>query len=388
MRSALTACIVILLAFVCTHTSAQTMKPVKTIAVFAPVYIDSAFEGDNFKAGNSIPKNILPGLEFYNGMMLAVDSLQAEGVNIKVLFYDSKSSMESLESITKLPEFDSVSLIIASFNSRTELKPLADYSAEKKIPLISSTFPNDGGITNNPYFILLNSTLKTHCEELYKYVQRNYATGNLVMFRRKGATEDMIQSVFAEMGKSTPYLPLKIKTVELTDSFTEREFLNGLDSTKKNIVICGTPNEAFGLRMIKTISTATNFLTVTIGMPTWDGLKELSNPEYKGLEIIYSTPYNFQRTDKAGAVLMQKYKNKFDGRPSDMVFKGYESMYHFTKLLLAYDTALINHLSDKPYKVFNDFDIRPVKSRTDNRTIDYMENRKLYFIKKSESGMN
>ncbi|MFX7870763.1 hypothetical protein ABTK02_22495, partial [Acinetobacter baumannii] len=78
-------------------------------------------------------------------------------------------------------------LIIASFTNRSELKTLTDYAAIYKIPLISATYPNDGGVSDNPYFILLNSTLRTHCKELYKYVQRNYATGNIVYFNRKGA---------------------------------------------------------------------------------------------------------------------------------------------------------------------------------------------------------
>jgi hypothetical protein len=32
--------------------------------------------GDNFKVtGHTLPKNVLPGLDFYNGVMMAVDSL-------------------------------------------------------------------------------------------------------------------------------------------------------------------------------------------------------------------------------------------------------------------------------------------------------------------------
>jgi hypothetical protein len=67
-----------------------------------------------------------------------------------------------------------------------------------------------------------------------------------------------------------------------------------------------------------------------------------------------------------------------------MVFKGFESMYHFTKLLLKYGNGLVSHLSDKEYKLFNDFDIQPVKFDKQTNTTDYMQNTKLYFIRKTD----
>lgn len=52
------------------------------IAVVAPFYLDSAFNNYEYKLGNlNISKYFLTGLEFYNGVMMAVDSLQKEGAD-------------------------------------------------------------------------------------------------------------------------------------------------------------------------------------------------------------------------------------------------------------------------------------------------------------------
>jgi broad-specificity NMP kinase len=356
------------------------------IAVFAPLYLDQVFDGDNLKSGNNagLPKNMLPGLEFYNGVMMAIDSLQAEdlqGISIEINVYDTKGVFESISNIISEDQLNDVSLIIASFNDKTEIKPLAAFALEKRIPLLSSTYPNDGGVTNNPYFILINSSLRTHLEELYRFIQRNYSTSNIVLFRKKGSVEDMIQSVFGEMGKSTPSIPLKMKTIELSENFTDRNVLDFLDSTKKNTVICGTINEEFGLRLIRVLSSDPAHAATIIGMPTWDSFKILDNIDYKGVEVVYSTPYNFSKSNKISIHLTREYRTKFLARPSDMVFKGFESMYHFTKLLQEHQTNLTSFLSDKKYKLFNDFDIRTVRNKT-THNIDYLENKKLYFVKK------
>lgn len=358
-------------------------QPLK-IAVFAPVYLDSAFKGNDYKLGNtnSLPRYMLPGLDFYNGVLLAIDSLQAEHAQLEVLFYDSKSLTQPLPQVLLKPELNGVSLLIASFNTRNEIKLLADFALNKNIPLISATYPNDGGITANPFFVLVNPTLPTHCAGLYHYLQRIYPTNSMVMFRRKGPFEDMIQSEFNTAGQQTAGIPLRIKTVELPDTFNVKQVTGYLDSTKQNIVICGTLNEAFGVNLVRALDESKNFPSVAIGMPTWDALKELDRMNN---EIVYSTPftYNYLRKDKTGQQLVTKYRARFQARPSDMAFKGFEALYHFGKLLLKYNNGLINHLSDKDFHLFNDFDFQPVRLSKEHLLPDYLENKKLYFIRKA-----
>ena len=377
--------IVLLLVLVSLFTiqESRAQEATTKIAVFAPLYLDSAFNGNNFKLGNTnLPKFLLPGLEFYNGVMMAIDSLNAEGVNAEVLIYDSKQSELAIQEILSKPELEGVSLIIASFNNRNEIKALAVFALSRNIALISETYPNDGGVTENPYFILVNSTLRTHIDALYKYLQRFHSTDNLIWIKRKGALEDMIQSFFTELQKKTPSLALRIKTVEMVDSLNQQTLLTSLDSNRNNVLICGSLNEPFGTAIVKTLADNKDYKGTVIGMPTWDGFKDLAKPEYKGIEIIYSSPYHFPRTDKIAISISNKYRNKFQARPSDQVFKGFESMYHFSKLLIKHKEAFLNNLSNKSFKVFNEFDIQPIRFKRDNPIPDYLENKKIYILKK------
>lgn len=363
--------------------SAQTdiARPLK-IAVFAPVYLDSAFIDMDYKLGKAnLPRYILPGLDFYNGIMLAVDSLNSEKTPVEVLFYDSKSASQSVDDVLLTSEMNDVSLIIASFNTRADIKPLADYALEHSIPLISSLYPNDGGVTANPYFVLINPTLNTHIEAIYKYLHRYYPIDNITLFTRKGSVEEMIQSSLNDLNKRTGGIPLKIKTIVLADNFLPQQVTAHLDSTKKNIILCASLNESFGNKMVTAVGNAKSYQATIMGMPTWDGIKEIG----KETEIIYSTPYNPSRADKVSQQLISKYRTKYSGRPSDVAFKGFESMFHFTKLLIKYRDSLINHLSDKEFKLFNDFDIQPVRSNKENELPDYLENKKIYFVKKVDT---
>lgn len=365
------------------NTHSQTNERVYKIAVFAPVYVDSAFTPEGtYRLGSQIlPRYMMPGLDFYNGIMLAVDSLSKEQAPIEVVFYDTKSAKGNISYALSDSTLREASLIIASFNNRAEIKPLADFALEHEIPLISHTYPNDGGVSENPYFILINPTLKTHLEGIYRYLQRVYPTSNISMFRRKGGVEDLIQSTFSDISRTTPGVPLRIKTVELTDSFTTSQVISYLDSTRQNIIICGSLNETFGANLVKSLSESRKYKSIAMGMPTWDALRGVD----RNIEIIYTTPYHFIRTDKLGLDITNAYRNKFSGRPSDMVFKGFEAMYRFTRLLVKHEGKLISNINDKSVKLFNDFDIQPVRPYSSNaEAVDYLENKKLYYIRKMD----
>jgi ABC-type branched-subunit amino acid transport system substrate-binding protein len=378
------AAIFFIVSFNANAQTAATPKKAK-VAVLLPLYLDSAFNGAVYRLGNNnIPKYILPGLEFYNGVMMAVDSLQKEGQPLEVMVHDTKSKEKSLNLLLVEPEIASASFIIGSFNTKEELKKVADFAAEKNIPLISATYPNDGGITANPNLVLINSTLSTHIEGVFKYVQRNHSLDNVVLFKRKSDPMDKhIMESIIESSKKNSAIRLPISYVEVSDVFNPQEIISKLDSNKTNVVIGSTLNETFAGNLVRTLSSIkASYTSVAIGMPTWDNMKELTRGDTRGVEVVYSTPYGFQKTDKLLGRIAASYKTKMLGRASDMVFKGYEAMYHFAKLYLKHGTSFMQNLSDKEFKIASEFDIEPVKVKKDNPSTDYLENKKLYFVTK------
>jgi len=375
--------LVFLSSFFCIHAQdSAIVLPKHKIAVFVPLYLDSAFDyDDEYRyAKNVFPKFINPGLEFYEGVQLALDSLNKEKAPLEVFIFDTRSATESLNQQLDRAAMDSVELIIAHC-SAGEVKLFADAGLRNNIPVINVNLPNDGGVTANPFFVVLNSTLKTQCEGIYRHIQKYYALDPVIIFRKKGQLEDRIKMYFDEFGKNTMSIPLNLKYVELTDSFTVNQLTAQLDSNSHTLCIAGSLDENFGKRLIKQLASVNKQYPVTVmGMPTWDGIKEFNKPEYKGIEIIYSTPYYNPKADKLSQGITTHFNTTMFARPSDMVFKGYEVAWRYARLLLQYGPDIASNLANKQIRVFTDFDIQPVFGKL-NMTLDYFENKKLYFLK-------
>jgi hypothetical protein len=300
--------------------------------------------------------------------------------------YDTRNS-KGLQQELGDAAMQRVGLIIGQVSNPTELQLLAAAAARKNIPFINVNYPNDGGVTNNSSLVILNSTLRTHCEGIYRYLQRNYPMKSLVFFRKNGVQEDRLKGYFLDIEKKTASVPLKIKYVTLDDNFDAAALELSMDSSQQTVCIAGSLDEVFGSRLCALLASLNRtYRNTVIGMPTWDNL-DLSKPEFAGEEIVYSTPFYINPTDTLVKVIQQNFKTRFYSRPTDMVFRGYETVYRFSKLLLLHGKDLSGSIGEKKFKVFNDFEITPIFLNRQNLTLDYFENKKLYFIKKMDGSV-
>ena len=352
------------------------------IAVLAPLYLDSAFDViEEYRYGKTFPKFLNPGLEFYEGVQLAADSLNRIGAPLDIHIFDTRAPNSSVSGIFQKPELSNVDLIIGHV-SNNEIRVLADIAKSRNIPFINANIPNDGGVTNNPSLVILNSTLRTHCQAIYRFLQKNYTTSSVVVFTRKGVQEDLLRKYFTDIERTTASAPLRLRFITLNNDFTPRQLLPYLDSTRVTMCMVTSLNEQFAKQLSQQLALLNKtYPTQVMGMPTWDVIKDFQKKEYKGLEIFYSTAFSPVKTDKVSTGITNYFKNSMYSRPSDMVFRGYECLMRFGKLLLYHGPNLSSSIGEKKYKVFTDFDIQPVFLNKQSPTLDYFENRKLYFVK-------
>ncbi len=360
--------------------AADTLHTRVRIAVLLPLNLDSAFNGTEYNLSNSrISQYFLSGLDFYSGVMMAIDSLQKEHTNIEVWIYDTHNANQNIMQLTSQMKPLNFSLIIACITNAAEQKTISDFSATNSIPVISATFPNDIYLENNPFFIMVNPIWKTHVDAIYNYLAQNYGGKTITLFTRKGALEDKITN---ELNKMNVNHLIRISTIVLSDNFSADDVLKHLDSTTQNIIACGSLYEFFGQTLIKILNdNGATYSSVLMGMPTWSGMNGVTGNDADKIQIVITTPYNYVSGGQFVSTISDNYKSLYYSRPSDMVYKGYETMYHFTKLLLSNPDNFINKLSDSSYKFSNEYDFAPVRLSQTSFVPDYVENKKLYFIK-------
>lgn len=351
------------------------------VGIFAPLYLDSVFSGGSYRYGKNFPRFTQQALDFVQGAQIALDSLQLPGNSIQVRFYDTKSYNNPVSKQIKAKQLDGLDLMIGAVKDE-EFLDLAYFSRRNNIPFVSATYPNDGGMTGNPFMIVANPTLKAHCEAIYAHLLVYNGADKLYLVRKPGGSEDIVANYFKEINSPDGKPLLNIETVNiLNDDFTV--LAKKLDSNRTSVVIGGSLNEKFATGLAEYLSAISSTYAVTLlGMPNWDGFKTLrKNKKLTDFAVYFTTPYFNNKWDEHSIKIKQVYLDKYKGMPSDMSYKGYEFTLRFVRLLTAYQSNLLSHLNDSKEKVFTDFFFKPIFLSPTVTVPDYFENKKLYFIK-------
>lgn len=373
--------LLISLFFVHTKLSAQkSNNPVKVfkVGIFAPLFLDSAFDNNGLKYERVIPKFALPGLEFVQGATIALDTLSAIQP-VEAFIFDVKSTAKPLSNLIQSKSLDSMDLLIGSVRD-VDFKQLADFALKKNIPFVSSTYPNDGGVTGNPFLIIMNSTLKTHCEGIYNYILQNHGSEKILLVKRKG--DDRVANYFKSLNEQEGKPLLQIETLTIDSSIYSGTLKKRLDSNSRSVVIGASLDEFFAKNLANACFGLKNKYEITLtGMPNWEGFKTFSGKDnYKDFPIIYTTPYLLQKGVFENRVVSE-YRRLYKTKPSDLVYKGFENVYFFTKLLLKFPADLTSHLNDRSIMVFHDFNFKPVFVNKKGGMPDYFENSHLFIMR-------
>ena len=359
----------------------EIATPPKTyhIALFAPLYLDSAFSMDEMNSGTSIPKFIMPAVEFVQGAHIALDTLTFNGKSAEVSIYDSKSYTQPISWLIKYKKLDNVDLIIGSVKD-PDYHELADFALQRNIPFVSATYPNDGGIIANPFLIIVNSTLKANCEGIFSYLLQKHGTDKIYIIKRKG--DDRIENYFRNINYSEGKPLLNMRTIMVDSTISTYSLMNRIDTLHTAVIIGASLDERFA----KSLADACYPIQkkhplILIGMPNWDGFRSLYQKDvYKDFPIRYTTPHYDSTDNPFDSILVKKYFQIYRTKPSDMAYKGFGITWYFTNLLLQYPDSIIYHINDSALSVFHDYNFRPVYIEKQNDTPDYYENKHLFIM--------
>jgi hypothetical protein len=368
-------------------TDGPTPLPIVKIGFFAPLYLDSAFPAGNYNyAREQFPKYTLQGLSFVQGSLMALKQYPSASFRTEAYFFDTKGDSTSLITTIQNGSLDTLGLqmIIGSVREK-DFSALAAYSNTHQIPFISATYPNDGGVTKNPFLFIANSTLRTHCESILSYHLQNNSSLPILHVRKAGSQEDRIEQYINAYAKQDASPLLSIKTLRLDSNFVA---LNAsLDSNRStNVVFVGSMDEKYVTKLVTHISSLpAAYKIFLIGMPNWEsfGIFGSNAPVLKNEPTVHFTAsYHGSNRDSVCRNMSSLYDELYKGAPDEFAMRGFETTYAFSRLLWSFSSEFIQHINDNIFSLTHTYQFMPVLNKSGE--IDYYENKKLLFLKRKK----
>jgi ABC-type branched-subunit amino acid transport system substrate-binding protein len=364
---------------------AQEKSKIIRAGLFTAFYLDSAFDtSGEYRQSLAFPRQAIANLEFYEGAVMAIDSLNQTGKSAILEVYDISSTQGNIEQLLKRGKFDSLDIMFVH-GGPPEYTALASISKSKNIPLVSASYPNDGGIRGSPMVYIANPKINSHLQIIVNQMISRWEEANIIWFNRSDPGDDRLEDIFRELIKQSS-IAQRPQYIKLGKTFSTEEISKAIDSTKINVLLAGSLDNTFAVNFAKAISTyEKKGIIQVIGMPNWDGLKELQSTSYAGIPIYYTSGMSPATDNKWAIDFDKKMKEETGINSSTSALKGFELTFYFLNILSKYGTIKIDNPADKPFKVFNDLDFRAIKWTKETQVPDYFENKRIYFIRRLNS---
>lgn len=324
------------------------------VALFLPFHADEANALDLeklIKGESQLPNKSSIALEFYEGALIAIDSLKKLKLNAKIFMYDvDDSDSANIQNLLKKPELKSMDLIIGPLYG-TSFLPVSKFAKENEIAIVSPFTQVNKILFNNPYVCKVSPSSALQMEQMAKFVVDTFRTQNVILINTTSAfnKDDVYYNTF----KSNANQLLKISGIN--DTLKETKTIAGvqlmLSTTKTNVIVLPSTNQSFVTDFLSKLNTyREKYKIVLFGMQNWMNYDNLDF-EYLNNLTVHLPANNFvDYENKTTQRVIQIYRDKYKTEPGAYAFQGFDVCYYFISLLYNNGTGFLNNLSESEFK--------------------------------------
>ncbi|MEN8230302.1 MAG: LysM peptidoglycan-binding domain-containing protein [Bacteroidota bacterium] len=298
-------------------------------------------------------------LEFFQGALLAIDSLVETGMKLDVRFFDTKKSMDHTLSLLMDDDLEDFDLFIGPFY-QFNLEIVSAFASKHKIPLVTPFYNERDLVRNNPYLFQASSSMELEYREAAKLVASKHMY-NIVYVREEDSLKMEKHNYFKELifdgfDDYHPTEPVIFKEVVQKLEHTD-EIIHSLSKDKKNLVVVPTSNEALASRVVSSLFFQLKDYDIEVlGTPYWTEFSSINKANLgylHDLRFIFYSPFWVDYLDPQIDDYMTKYRSHFYNEPKSTTSKGinygvlgYDMTFYFANALRLYGPRFILSLED------------------------------------------
>jgi hypothetical protein len=239
---------------------------------------------------------------FYEGLLLALDTLRKTGLNVALKVYDTEQKQKDIGKALGDQWLLDANLIIGPRDVR--LQPtVSAFSAKNRIPMVAPFLANDSLVLHNPYFFRLTPSKREIIQQTSSYVAQHFLGQNIVALTIDNARKS---SEWAMISRTKELLKEKGHASK-DGHFTEMVFTGGGDqghiqirgvlrSEQENVIIVPLSEnrrerEATLMRVVNAMQVLSkNYSNTLIGMSDYRNLETINTELFHRLNMQYLTP--------------------------------------------------------------------------------------------------
>ncbi len=209
-------------------------------------------------------------VEYYEGFLMAVDSLKEKGVSIDLYTYDSGKTIASVKQILNKPEMKTMDIIFGPAHA-DQVKPMAEFAEKNNLRLVVPFTSKGDDVFNNPSVYQINTPQSYLYSEVYEHYLRKFPDAHVVFLDANTGHTDKADFIKG--------LKEELKNRQMTFKELKGEDINPegmklvVDSLRENVIIPTSGRNVALIKilpqMIVTSREHPNYNMKLFGYPEW-----------------------------------------------------------------------------------------------------------------------
>lgn len=287
-------------------------------------------------------------VEYYEGFLMAVDSLKRSGTSIDLYTYNSGANVNSLNDILSKNEMKNMDIIFGPLQQQ-QIKPLADFAKKNDIRLVIPFTSKDNTVFRNPAIYQINTPQSYLYSEVYDHFVRQFPNANVIFIEANSKTKDKADFI---KGLKDELRNRSIPMATLDEDASVEALKSALKADRENIFI---PTSGSNLVLIKCLPQLTllvrenpEFSIHMFGYPEWQTYTKDHLESFFELDTYFYSSFYTNDLFPAAKNFTRNYRRWYgkdmDERYPKYGMLGFDTGYFFLKGLARYGSELENNL--------------------------------------------
>ncbi len=302
------------------------------VALLLPffTYENKVFE-QNLKANqkNEVIAKSLVAMQFYNGFLMAVDSMIEKGNKVKVHVYDTANDSSAIEKIFKKEEARHFDLIVGPLYANG-FNVAAKFAKERKIPIVSPFVQTPSILKNNSFTNKVTPSQTVLMQETAGFVAANYASENIIVVSHNTTKDKSLLNTFVTSFRNKTSNPIKEVNYSVNGI---GGISNLLHPSKKNIIVIPSNEQSIVTDIISKIYFLNKENIILVGTEGWQAFDNIDMEYINKLQLHWATYSYIDFESEKVKEWINKFRSKFATEPDSYAFQANDlAWYYFTAL--------------------------------------------------------
>ena len=373
------------------HQNLDFRDIVFKVALMVPLYLEEADSLPRISSRNVEEYLESPSfkfLQFYEGLLIAVDSLREQGLNVELHVYDVDEKVAKTIKVLQDPLLMEMDFIIGPL-FRKNFKLVSNYAKLFDIPIVNPLTTRDE-VLDYKHVFKINPAQASQLDLAEKFIRHDFPEAKIIIVRQdqfrfgemandlknrlERSMQDKVQianSLLDKIIKEYSILDTTLAEGELIDNLivedvmVYREFLElqmddstsflnrvdevvyteeGIDGVlrkasiiRPTVIVALSDRKVFALELITRLNEFRDSLQITIfGFPGWYEFSAMETEYLQNLNTHILSDSYIDYSSEDVIRFVNKFRRRFHTEPVNYAFDGFDIGYYFFRALLKY----------------------------------------------------